>query len=217
MVAMSTVNIEWNTLYVKQSDCIQVKGITQVPPYAIWLQQQGTIMFSPLNRAYRDDISGFNDENSLMTMASILYGLHWILISLFNGHHTSSLMGRPCCKHLNQDKEPVNTWFSMLNNEKTVQPCENASSGWPKVAIHAYPYWENHCIISWYPKLSPPCGPSAMNYVNFLLITWKRCHQKCYCVVPTVFCIVETTEILIVIPVVCEVGKSFETPSDVVL
>jgi len=34
---------------------------------------------------------------------------------------------------------------------------------------------------------------------------------------PNVFCIIEMTEILIMIDVVCEVGNSLETPSDVIL
>jgi hypothetical protein len=65
--------------------------------------------------------------------------------------------------------------------------------------------------------LSPYGGPSAMNDMNCLLITLKRRRQNCYCVVPNVSCIVETTEILIVINVVCEVGKSLETASNVIL
>jgi hypothetical protein len=45
----------------------------------------------------------------------------------------------------------------------------------------------------------------------------QRLHQSCYCAVPNVFCIIETTAILIVIHLVCEVGKSFETPRNVIL
>ena len=65
--------------------------------------------------------------------------------------------------------------------------------------------------------LSPPCGPSATNHMNCLLFALKRRDQNCYCVVLNVFCTVEMTEILIVIDVVCEVGKPLEIPSNVIL
>jgi len=65
--------------------------------------------------------------------------------------------------------------------------------------------------------LPPPCGHSATNHMNCFLFTLKGRHRNCYCVVPNSFCIVEATEILMVIDVVCEVGKSLETPSNVIL
>jgi hypothetical protein len=136
---------------------------------------------------------------------------------LTNNHHTSSLMYRPCCKHLNQGKKPLNARFRILDDKKTLQPCGNASRSQLKVVIRTSPHPQKHWIISWWLMLAPPCGPSAMNHMNCLLIALKRHHQNCYCVVPNVFCIVEMTEILIVIDVVCKVGKSLETPSNVIL
>lgn len=50
-----------------------------------------------------------------------------------------------------------------------------------------------------------------------VLDTSKRCHQNCYCDICNVFCIVEMTELQIVINVVCEAGKSLETPHIVIL
>jgi hypothetical protein len=139
------------------------------------------------------------------------------LMPLLDNHHTSSLMYRPCCKCLNQGKKPCNTPFSILANKKTLQPCGNASRSLLKVAIRTRPHPETHCIIRLWFMLSPPCGPSATNPMNCLLIALKRRDQNCYCVVPNVFCIVEMTEILIIIDVVCEVGNSLETPSNVIL
>ena len=65
--------------------------------------------------------------------------------------------------------------------------------------------------------LSPPCGPSATNHMNCLLVAMKRCDWNSYCVVLNVFCIVQRTEILNMINLVCEVGKSLKTPSNVIL
>jgi len=56
-----------------------------------------------------------------------------------------------------------------------------------------------------------------MNGMNCLFVALKRHHRNSYCIVLNVFCIFEMTEILIVIDVVCEVGKSLETPSNVIL
>jgi hypothetical protein len=87
---MSTVNIDSNTLNVKQCDSIQVKGIAQVPLYAIWLLPQGKMVFSHLDRADRDNTSGSGDQMRLKTIAAIVYGLHRILMSLFNSHNIST-------------------------------------------------------------------------------------------------------------------------------
>jgi len=174
-------------------------------------------MYSSLDRAYRDDISGSDAEKRLSTVASIVQVLHRRLMPLLDNHHTSSLTYRPCGKRRNQGKKPFNARFSILDDEKTLQLCGNASRFRLKVAIRTRPHPEKHCIISWWLMLSPPCGPSATNHMNCLLIALKRRHRNCYCVVPNVFCLVETTEILIVIDVVCEVGKSLETPSNVIL
>jgi len=170
-----------------------------------------------LDRAYTDDKGASDAEKRLTMVAAIVQGLHRRLMPLLANHHTSIRMCRPSCKRLNQGKKPFNAQFSILDDEKKLQPCGNASRSRPKVAIRTRPHPENHCIISWWLKLSPPCGPSATNNMNCLLIAWKRRHRNCYCVVLNVFCIVETTEILIVIDVVCEGGKSLQTPSNVIL
>jgi len=174
-------------------------------------------VYSSLDRAYRDDISGSDAEKRLTTVASIVQGLCRRLMPLLDNHHTSSLTYRPCCKRLDQGKKPCNAQFSILSDEKTLQPCGNVSHSRLKVAIRTRPHPEKHCIISWWLMLSPPCGPSATNHMNCLPIPLKRRHRNFYCVVPNVFCMVETTEILIVINLVCEVGKSLETPSNVIL
>jgi len=150
----------------------------------------------------------------LTTVASIMQGLHWRLMTLLNKHHTSSLTYQPCRKRLNHGKKPCTARFSILDDEKTLQPCGNMSSSRLKVTIRTKHNQEKHCIISWWLMLSPPCGPSAMNLKNCLLFALKSGHRNCYCVLPNVFCIVGTTEILIMIDIVCEVSNSPETPSN---
>jgi hypothetical protein len=71
-------------------------------------------------------------------------------------------------------------------------------------------------IISLWVMLSPPCRPSATNHINWLLIALKRHYRNCHCVVLNVFCIVGMTEILIMVYVVCDVGKFVQTPSNVI-
>jgi len=217
IAATITSSIESNNLHGKQIESIPVNRVAQVPPRAIWLRLQRKKVYSSLDRAYRDDISGSDAEKRLATAASIGQGLHWRLMPLLDNHHTSSLTYWPCCKRLNQGKKLVNARFSILDDEKTLQPCRNACRGRLKVAIRTRPHPEKHCIISWWLMLSLPCGPSATNHMKCSLIALKRGDRNCYCVVPNVFCIVETTEILIVIDVVCEVSKSLETPSNVIL
>ena len=151
-----------------------------------------------------------------MTVPSIMRGLHRRLMPLLDKHHTSSLTYRPCCKWLKKGKKPFNAQFSIIDDEKTLQSCRNASRSQLKVAIRTCPHPEKYWFICWWLMLFPPCGPSAMNHMNYLLVALKRCHQNCYWVVPNVLCIVETTEILILIDLVCEVGKSLETPSNVI-
>jgi len=152
-----------------------------------------------------------------MTVASSFDGLHQRLMPLFHNHHTSSLTYQPCCKHLNQGKKPFNTQYSILDNKKTLQPYGNVPRSQLKAAIWTCHHHEKDCIISCWLILSPPCGPSATNNMNCLLVALKRHHWNCYCVVLNVFCIIEMTEILTIIDVVFEVGKSLEIPSNVVL
>jgi hypothetical protein len=85
------------------------------------------------------------------------------------------------------------------------------------VAIWTHPHPEKHSIQSWGLILSPPCGPSAMNHMKYLLMALKWYYWNSYCIIPNPFCIVETTELLIIIDVVCEVSKSLETPSKAIL
>jgi len=214
---MITSSIKLNNLHVKQIESIQVNCVAQVPPRAIWLRRQRKMVYSSLDRAYRDSISGSDAEKRLTTVASIVQGLHRRLMPLLDNHHTSSLTYRPCCKRLNQGKKPFNARFSILDHEQTLQPCGNESRNRLDAAIQTRPHPEKHCTISLWLMHSPPCGPSATNHMNCLLIALKRRHRKYYRVVPNVFCIVETTEILIVLDIVCEVGKSLETPSNVIL
>jgi len=148
-------------------------------------------------------------------VASIVQGLHRRLMPLLDDHQTSSLTYRPCCKWLNQGKKPFNARFCILDDEKALQLCGTASHDPVKVAIRTRPNPEKQCIISRWLMLSPPRGPRATNHMYCLLIALRGRQQICSCIVPNVFCIVETTEILIVIDVVCEVGKSLETPSNV--
>jgi len=170
-----------------------------------------------MDRTYRDYISGSAAEKRLMTVTSIVQWLRRRLMSLLHTHHTSSVTYRPCCKRLNQGKKPFDTWFSILDNEKTLQIWGNASSSGLNVASRTLQHEETHFITSWWHMLSPPCGPSATNHMNCLLSTLKRSHRNYYCVVPNVFCFIQTTGIPMVINVVCEVGKSLETPSNVIL
>jgi len=174
-------------------------------------------VYSSLNRTYRDDIGGSDSKKRLTTVASIVQGLHRRLMPLLDNHHTSSLTYWPCYKRWNQGKKPFNSLFGILDNERRLQPCGNESSCRLDVAIQTRSHPEKHCIISWWLMLSPPCGPSATNLMNCLLVALKRRDRNCYCVVLNAFCIVETTEILIMINLVCEVSNSLETPSNVIL
>jgi len=217
IAATITSSIESNNLHVKQIESIQVNHVGQVPPRAIWLRRQKKKVYSSLDPAYRDDISGSDAEMRLTMVPSIVDGLQQRLMPLLDDHHTSSLTYWPCCKRLDQRKKPLNAWFSILNSEKTLQPCGNAICSWLYVAIWTRPHPEKHCIISWWLILSPPCGPTATNHMSCLLVALERGHRNCYCIVPNVFCIVETTDILIVIDILCEGGKSLKTPSNVIL
>jgi len=123
-------------------------------------------VYSSLDGAYRDIISDSYAEKSLTTVASISQGLHWRLLPLLNNHHTSSLTYRPCSKRLDQGKKRCNTRLTIIDNERTLQQCGNASTSRRKVAIQTRPHLEKHCIISWWLMHSPPCGPSATNHMN---------------------------------------------------
>jgi len=217
ITARVSSRIASNNLHVKQIESIHVNRVAQVPPRGIWQQRQRKKVYSSMDCTARDDMSGSDAHKRLMTVASIVQGLHWRLMPLLDNHHTSRLTYRPWCKRLNQGKKPFNARFSILDDKKTLQLCGNASCSRLEVAIPTRPHPEKQSIISWWHMLSPPCGPSATNEMNCLLLAVKRHHENFYKVVVHAFCIVETTEIQIVIDVVCEVGKSLETPSNVIL
>jgi len=188
---MITLSFESKNLHVNQIQTIQVNHVAHVPPCAIWLRRQRKQVYSPLDCANRDDISGSHTKTRLTMVASIVQVLHLRLMSLLDNHHTSSLTFRPCCKQSNESKKPCNAGFSILDDKKSFQLCGNASSCGLKVAIWTRPHPEKHCIISWWLMLSTPCGPSATNHINCLVVALKRCHRNCYCVLPNVVCIVE--------------------------
>ena len=212
-----TSSTESNHLHVKQIETIQAYPVAQVPPRAIRLRHQQMKVYSPLDHPYSDERSGSDTGKRLTILGSIGQWLHRMLISLLNDYHASSLMYRHCCKCLVQVEKPLNSRFSILDDEMTLQWSRNVSSSWLHVAIWTHPHPEKHCIIPWWLMVSPPCGPSETNQMNCLLFTLERLHWNCYWVVPNVFCIVERTAILIVIDIVCEVGKSLETQSNVIL
>jgi hypothetical protein len=85
------------------------------------------------------------------------------------------------------------------------------------VAIWTRLHPEKYCIIAWWLILSALCGLSAMKHINCLLMALTRPHWNCYSLGPNVFCIFATTEILILIDILCEVGKSLETSNNVIL
>jgi len=213
---MITSSIESNDLYVNQNEIIRAHCVDPVQPRAIRVWRLRKKVYSSLCSVFRGNISVSKDEKCHIMVAFIVRWMLRRLIPLIENHHTSSLMYWPRCKCLNQRKKPFNAWFSILDDEKIVQLWGNASRCRHKVAIQTGPHSETHCIISWWLILSPPCGPSAMNHMNCLLVALNRHHRNCYCVVWHVVCIVGTTEILIVIDVVCVVGKPIETPSNVI-
>jgi len=146
---MINSSIESNNQHVKQIECIQVNHVAPVPPHAFWLQRQRKTVYNLLGCAYRDYTSGSDAEKRLMTVASMMQELQERLMSLLDNHHTSSLTYWRWCKLLNQDKEPFNAWFTILNDEKTLQTCANVSSCLLEVAIQTCPHPEKYCIISW--------------------------------------------------------------------
>jgi len=202
---------------VKQIEIIHINRIAQVPPTAIWLRRQWKKVYSSLVHADRDNVSHADAKMIFTTVASMVQRLDVRLMPLLDNHHTSSLTYRPCFKCLNHGKKPCTARLSILDDTKPLQLCGNASRSWLTVAIRTSPHPEKLCIMSWWQMLSPPCGPNATSHVNYLLVAFKRYHRNCYCILLNVFYIVETTEILEVIDVGCVVGKSSETPSNVIL
>jgi len=150
-------------------------------------------------------------------VASIVQELHRRLMPLLDNHHTSSLTYWPCCKRRNQAQKPLNIQFRIVVDEKTLPWCWNASRRRLKVDIWTCPDPDKHFIISWWLIISPTCGPRAINHMNYLPGKLTTRHRYWHCVLPNVFCNMEITEILIAIVVVCEVDKSLETTSDVIL
>jgi hypothetical protein len=114
-----------------------------------------------------------------------------------------------------QSKMPFNELFSIIEDKKTLEQCGNVSRCRLTVAIPTHPHPEKNCIMTGCLLLSPPGGPSAMNYMNCLFVELKRCHWYWYRIVPDVFCVMETSEGFIVSNIVCDIGQSLETPSNV--
>jgi len=217
IAAMITSSMESNNLHVKQVENIEVNHVAQLPLWATWLQRRWKMVFSSLDRTNRDDINCSTTENMLTMVASIVYELHCMLIPLLNNHHTNSPTYLPCCRCLNQCNKLFNTQISILNDKKTHKRCRNLTCSRHKVAIRTCSHPEMHSIISWCLMVSPLCAPSATNLMNCMLVTLTRRQQNCYCIVLNVVCIIETTEILIVIDIVCQVGNSLEARSNVIL
>lgn len=149
-------------------------------------------------------------------VASIIQGLHQRFMLLGGNHHTSILIYWPCCKPLDQQMKPFNGCFSIVVDKVTLQMYWNAPSHQLKVVIWLCPLPEKHCIISLLLMLSPPCGPSVMNHTYCLLVALGRHPHNCCSVVPNVFFIVGRTDILIIISIVCKVGQSYKTISNVI-
>ena len=197
-------------------DCFQVTLVGEVPLRAIWLRRQPKRVCSSSGHAFGDYISSAEFQKRLETVASLVQRLPRRLMPLLDNHNTSSLTYPPFCKRLNQGKKLCNALFSILNDEKTLQACRKVSHNGLRQSIQTRPHPEKECIISWWLMVSPPCGPSAFNHMNSLLVAFKRRRRNSDCVVPNVVCFVEITEIPMVIDVVCEVGKSLITPSNVI-
>jgi len=214
---MITFGIESDNIHVKHIHGIQVNCVTQVPLRAIWLWHQQKQVLSYVDSTYTDDSSGSNAKERLTMVACIVQRLNQRLMPPLNNQHTSSLTYPPCCKRLNQGNMPFNAQFSILDEQQTLQRYGNTSSSRLKVAIWTHPHSGKHCILSSWLMISPPCGPSGTNHMNCLLVAFKWRHRNCYCIISNVVCIVETTESVIMIDVVCEVGKPLETPSTVIL
>jgi len=145
---MITWIMESNNLHVKQIEMVQVNRVTQVPLRAVWLRRHRKMVYSCLDWAYGDDISGCNPDKRLLTAASIMQGFHRRLMPLLSNNHTSCMMYWLCCKCLNQGKKPVNAGFSILDNEMTIQPFINASHSQLEEAIQTCPNPEMYCILS---------------------------------------------------------------------
>jgi len=212
-----TSSIESNNLHATQNASIHVNRVTQWPPRPMWLWHRWQMVYSLFDHANREHLSGFNSEMRFLMVASIMPGLPRRFLSLIDTHHTSSLIYRLCWKPLNEAKMPFNDSLSILSKEKKLQTCGNLSSRWLTAAIRTRPHPEMHHPISWWLMRSPPCGPSATIHMNCLLVAFKRRHCNDCWVVSDVCCIIQTTEILILIAIVCEVSKSYATPSNVIL
>ena len=126
--ATITSGIKLNNLHVKLIESIQVSCIAQVPPSAIWLRCQWNKVYSMLDCACTYDKSSSDAEKRLTMVASFVPELHWRLMPLCDDHHTSSLTYWLCWKGLNQGRKSFNAQFSILDDEKTQQPCRNTSS-----------------------------------------------------------------------------------------
>jgi len=87
---MITLTIKLNNLHVKQIESIEVNYVAQVQLHAIWLWHQQKKMYSPLNYASEESITGSDTKKRLTMAAAIMQGLHQRLMSLLDKNHTTS-------------------------------------------------------------------------------------------------------------------------------
>jgi hypothetical protein len=83
ITAMNTSSIESNNPHIQQNQCIQVNHLAKVPQHAFWQWHQWKKVYSHLNCADRDIMSGFDDKKMLTMVASIVQepSAKWILVS----------------------------------------------------------------------------------------------------------------------------------------
>jgi len=172
---MITFSMEWNYLHVNKSK--EFKKIMLLKYH--WMQSSCGVswkkLWSPCDCAYKNDKGGFNSETRFTKGASMEKGLHQRLITLLDNHHSSSWIYWPSCKCINQYKMPFNYPFSILVNEYTLQLDWNGFCSQFEVANWTCPHPVKYCINYWWLILSPPCGTSAMNHMNCLLVAFKSC------------------------------------------
>lgn len=217
IAAMICSSIESNNPELQQIERIEVNSVAQVPPHAIWLWRQQKTLYHSLDFADRGNLSISDAEKRLMMVVSIMEGLHQRWMLLLDKHHTCSPLYQPCWKYLNHSKKHFNARFNILDNGKTHQLFRNECSSQHRVVIRTDPHPELQSIKASTLMCSQPCGPCGTNHMNCRLVVLNRQQRKYFCVLRDVFCIMEMTDILVVIEVACEVSKCLEPPSNVTL
>jgi len=195
---------------------IQVNCVAQVSLSATWLRFQQNMVHSPFKHTYREEIGGFNTKKRYPPAASIVQGLHQGLMCILDHLHSSSLTYWPCFTCLIHGKSPFNAWYSILDNEQTLQLRQNISNSGLKLSIRTCSHPANHCMSPWRLMSFASLWHSTTNYMNCLFVTLKRCNWNCNCTGQNVFCMADTTKILIVVNVFFEVDKSRVTPCNLI-